>query len=67
MEHALPRSITDGLHRQDCSTIANTRATGCEKGVCTVFSCMPGYTVSGDKRECVRASDAGQAVFQQRR
>ncbi|KAL1406591.1 Protein cpl1 [Vanrija albida] len=52
---------------QDCSTIANTRATGCEKGVCAVYSCMPGYTVSADKKECVRSSDVGQAVFQQRR
>lgn len=42
------------VHRQDCSTIANARATGCEGGTCQVYSCFDGYVVSPDRQTCVK-------------
>lgn len=39
---------------QDCSTIANARATGCEGGSCQVYSCFDGYVVSPDRQTCVK-------------
>ncbi|GFZ52356.1 hypothetical protein JCM24511_10129 [Saitozyma sp. JCM 24511] len=39
---------------QDCAVIANARATGCENGSCTVYSCFEGYTVSPDRKTCVK-------------
>jgi len=40
--------------RQDCSEIANARATGCESGKCAVYSCFDGYVVSPDRQSCVK-------------
>ncbi|WWC99519.1 hypothetical protein V866_006422 [Kwoniella sp. B9012] len=39
---------------QDCSLIANARATGCESGTCQVYSCFDGYVVSPDRQTCVK-------------
>ncbi|WVW82124.1 hypothetical protein I302_104129 [Kwoniella bestiolae CBS 10118] len=39
---------------QDCSLIANARATGCESGSCAVYSCYDGYVVSPDRQTCVK-------------
>jgi len=39
---------------QDCSTIANARATGCEGGSCQVYSCFDGYVVTPDRTTCVK-------------
>ena len=39
---------------QDCSTIANARATGCESSSCIVYSCYDGYVVSPDRSTCVK-------------
>ncbi|WWC58431.1 uncharacterized protein I303_100971 [Kwoniella dejecticola CBS 10117] len=39
---------------QDCSLIANARATGCEAGTCQVYSCFDGYVVSPDRQTCVK-------------
>lgn len=39
---------------QDCSEITNARATGCESGVCAVYSCFDGYVVGPDRKTCVK-------------
>ncbi|WWD17993.1 hypothetical protein CI109_102439 [Kwoniella shandongensis] len=39
---------------QDCTTILNARATGCEFGTCQVYSCFEGYVVSPDRTTCVK-------------
>ncbi|WVR05767.1 hypothetical protein IAU60_002792 [Kwoniella sp. DSM 27419] len=39
---------------QDCSTINNAKATGCEAGVCQVYSCFDGYVVTPDRQSCVK-------------
>lgn len=53
---------TDILSRQDCSSIANARATGCEAGSCTVYSCFDGYVVSPDRLTCVKKGSATPAT-----
>jgi hypothetical protein len=41
-------------NRQDCSTTANARATGCDEGQCQVYSCFDGYVVTPDRKACVK-------------
>lgn len=50
--------------RQDCSTIANTRATACRNGSCAVLSCKDGYVVSPDLKLCVRPEELDRLVVQ---
>ncbi|BEJ14944.1 hypothetical protein CspHIS471_0407110 [Cutaneotrichosporon sp. HIS471] len=40
---------------QDCSTIANTRATACQAGTCVILSCKDGFVSDG--KACVRPSN----------
>lgn len=47
---------------QDCSLIANARATGCETGSCAVYSCYDGYVVSPDRQTCVKKGTATPAT-----
>ncbi|ORY34836.1 hypothetical protein BCR39DRAFT_133020 [Naematelia encephala] len=47
---------------QDCSSIANARATGCESGSCAVYSCFDGYVVSPDRSTCVKKGTATPAT-----
>ncbi|KAK8865822.1 hypothetical protein IAR55_000970 [Kwoniella newhampshirensis] len=47
---------------QDCSTIVNARATGCESGQCRVYSCFEGYVVSPDRTTCVKKGTATPAT-----
>ncbi|WVQ85323.1 hypothetical protein IAT38_007488 [Cryptococcus sp. DSM 104549] len=47
---------------QDCSLIANARATGCEAGACQVYSCFEGFVVSPDRGACVKKGTATPAT-----
>jgi len=47
---------------QDCTSISNARATGCEAGSCLVYSCFDGYVVSPDRATCVKKGTATPAT-----
>lgn len=50
------------LDRQDCATISNARATGCQSGTCVVYSCFDGYVVGPDRQTCIKKGTATPAI-----
>jgi hypothetical protein len=36
----------------DCTALSNTDAVSCQRGICQIDSCRPGFTLSADGVEC---------------